>query len=353
MGRTLGRLLGRLPLVVVFVCLPSLGMAQPSPPSADLPAPAPAPAPDSASPGAAPTVSAPPEVQGFDKVLKVDPALGPALALYRQGDYPAAAVAFEKLGRKGSLLAQYYMGEMLSLGLGVKQDRAAAVAWLNEPAKSGLAPAQLVMAEALEASGPQQDFGRAAVLYRLAASYLPVARYRLGLLFMNGRGVDPRPDLAFKLVESAATDGVAEAELVYATMLRDGFGTRPNVVLAMEWFRKAAQKGMPSAQLVMSQAYGVGVGVPKNPALALDWAREAANRGNVDAQLLTGILLARGHGAETDIDQSVYWLEKAARYYIQVGSKNGAILTLVELEKIHPDSELLPQLKGIISPDLK
>ncbi len=324
----MGRLL--VLFVVLAACLPSSGMAQATPPSPEAP-------------------PAAPRSDNFASVLAADPKLAPALALYEQGKFSEAAVEFEKLGRKGSLLAQYYMGEMLVLGLGVKADPAAALVWLQEPAQSGLAPAQLAMGQAFEAEGPQQDLDRAVALYRLASDQLPVARYRLGLMFMAGKGVESRPDLAFKLVESAAVKDVPAAELVYATMLRDGFGTRPNLPLAMEWFRKAAKHGMPNAQLVMAQAYGVGAGVPKDPSLALDWARKAAEGGNVDGQLLTGTLLARGYGvnAATDLDQAVYWLETAGRAFVAVGARNGARMTLVELKKIHPESALIPALQKV------
>jgi tetratricopeptide (TPR) repeat protein len=61
----------------------------------------------------------------------------PAWQAYERGDYALALQLFEPLARAGDADAQYGMALLLSDGLGVPQDRTAAVHWLEQAAAQG------------------------------------------------------------------------------------------------------------------------------------------------------------------------------------------------------------------------
>jgi TPR repeat protein len=284
----------------------------------------------------------------FLDALKADPALAKAAAAADAGRQKEALDRYLILAKKGNVWAAYQAGERYAHGRGTARNSQLAVGWLHPAAEAGFGPAQVLLGELLESDPTVQDKRGAALYYLKAMDTFPKARYRLALMYLNG---DPFPKDEIKaaaLAASAGLTGLPSAQYLYATMLRDGVGVKADPAGSVAWFRMAARAGLPNAQLMLSQAYGTGNGTLENPALALDWARQAAQNGNLDAQLLTGLLLARGHGAATNADQAVFWLEMAAERYIKRGATRGAILTLVELEKVHPESAAIAKLKAFI-----
>ena len=285
----------------------------------------------------------------FLDAIKADPALAKAAAAADAGRQKEALDRYLILAKKGNVWAAYQVGERYANGRGTARNPQLAVGWLHPAAEAGFGPALMLLAELLESDPVVQNKRGAAVYYLKAMETFPKARYRLALMYLNGDPFEKDDQKAAALAITAGMTGLPDAQYLYGTMLRDGVGVEANPAASVSWFRMAARAGLPNAQLMLSQAYGTGNGTLENPALALDWARQAAQNGNLDAQLLTGLLLARGHGAATNADQAVFWLEMAAERYMKRNATRGAILTLVELEKVHPDSAVIDKLKNFIA----
>ena len=83
-------------------------------------------------------------------------------------------------------------------------------------------------------------------------------------------------ETALKELGGAARGGDAEAQYLYATMLKDGMGIEsPDPAAALAWYERAAKAGHPSAQLNL------------------------------------GYMLFRDEGASSDREAGLYWYERA------------------------------------------
>ena len=78
----------------------------------------------------------------------------------------------------------------------------------------------------------------------------PEAQLRLAQLLLDGGSGEERQ--AFSLLVGAAGQGLAEAQYMCATALRDGTGTASDPVAAMGWLQKAAAQGHAAACRVLA-----------------------------------------------------------------------------------------------------
>jgi TPR repeat protein len=75
----------------------------------------------------------------------VEGELNRAKAAMQLKKYDEAAARFEKLARSGNPTAQFYMGRLTAMGLGVAKDLPKAVNWFDLSAKQGHVEAQAVL----------------------------------------------------------------------------------------------------------------------------------------------------------------------------------------------------------------
>jgi TPR repeat protein len=76
---------------------------------------------------------------------QVEGELNRAKAAMQLKKYDEAAARFEKLARAGNPAAQFYMGRLTAMGLGVAQDLPKAVDWFQLAATQGHVEAQAVL----------------------------------------------------------------------------------------------------------------------------------------------------------------------------------------------------------------
>ena len=105
--------------------------------------------------------------------------------------------------------------------------------------------------------------------------------YERGLAYAYGEGVPQNHNNAFKLFESAASQGHASAQYQLAMAYANGQGVTKNTAAAVEWYEKAARQGLTIAQRSLGNAYLNGDGVPPNRPLAFAWYSLLADQGNV------------------------------------------------------------------------
>jgi len=170
-------------------------------------------------------------------------------AAYRSKDYRTAFSGFQKLADQGEAIAQFYLGFMYDIGLGMLKDDQQAAAWYRKAAEQGYVDAQTKMGEMYrEGRGVSKDDQQAAAWYRKAAGQgHTIAQFHLGFMYVNGPGV-PKDD------QQAAA-----------------------------WFRKAAEQGYASAQFSLGLMFATGQGVPKDEQSAYLWWLLASAQGNQDA----------------------------------------------------------------------
>lgn len=101
---------------------------------------------------------------------------------------------------------------------------------------------------------------------------------------------------ALKELTPLAQEGDAKARYKLGTMYAEGKGVPKDDSLASSWYRKAAEHGLSYAQNIMGLAYDIGRGVPKNDSFAQDWYRVAAEQGLKEAQSNLALMYQEGQG---------------------------------------------------------
>lgn len=172
-----------------------------------------------------------------------------AEAHYLRGDYAAALPGFRAAAESGDATAQYLLGSMNELGLGVPQSDFLAVFWYRRAAKQGLAYAQ----------------------------------FNLGFMYANGRGVPKDDREAVRWFRAAAEQGLGDAQAELGMMLRDGRGVAKDDREAVRLFRLAAEQGNASGQANLGFMIDVGRGVPRDEQTAYFWYLLASAQGDETA----------------------------------------------------------------------
>ena len=158
------------------------------------------------------------------------------------------------LAAAGHAEAQYLLGEMLTNGRGVPEDRHEAARWLRKSAAKGYAPAQYML------------------------GYLWA--YGGGGILPNDKPADIKPRFWFR---KAAQQGHAGAQ---RELGKEYLYLPPeNPFAAADWLRKAAERGDGEAQMLLGALYVVGQGVTVNLIHAYKWASLAQKHLTTDAAL--------------------------------------------------------------------
>ena len=138
-----------------------------------------------------------------------------------------------------------------------------------------------------------------------------LAQTRLGIMYLNGYGVERNLKEAFTWFELAANKNYAEAQFFYAACMINGYGTYKNPEQAIPWFKKSAAQGNVRAQAVLSSLYMAGQGTAINYKKAFWWGTKATEAGNADAMLNIGQLYEKGQGVTQNTEKALYWYEQA------------------------------------------
>lgn len=129
-----------------------------------------------------------------------------------------------------------------------------------------------------------KDYGKAVSWYKKAAVKGQVeAKYNLGVLYENGKGVTIDFEKAFKWYLSAGNDGHAGAQLNVGNMYSKGAGVSQNYREAARWYIRAAEQGEMTAQYNIANRYVKGQGVETDAIEAYKWYTIAADRGMEEA----------------------------------------------------------------------
>lgn len=143
--------------------------------------------------------------------------LGKGLDALDRGDYGVALKEFTRLADEGNARAEYRLGTMLAMGLGVTRNYGRAANWLNKAAVQGN----------------------------------PRAENDLAVLYELGWGVPSDPKKASQWFRKAAEQGIGAAQLSLASLYREGRGVPPDRIEAFAWANAATQLGEPRAEKLL------------------------------------------------------------------------------------------------------
>ncbi len=165
--------------------------------------------------------------------------LNEGVAAYGRGEYVQAYREFRTAADAGDIYAQFNLGVMYALGLGVAKDKTVAANWYRKAAEKGLSWAQFNLGQAYEeAYGVDRDEAIAVSWYRKAAEQdYPRAQFNLGLMYARGLGVAEDVVQAYKWFHLAALnrEPYAERNLKNAEKKMTPSQIEAALVLAREW----------------------------------------------------------------------------------------------------------------------
>jgi TPR repeat protein len=189
-------------------------------------------------------------------------------------------------------------------------DRAADPA-LAVPADEDAAPsAQLVQTPAALDGTPAEAGleGDAKLLAQLrdgAAKNDAMAQHDLALLMMEGRLLPRDERAAGELFESAALQGVPNAQYNLGVIYDNGIGRAADDTMAYFWYSAAADQGHVAAQYNLGVAAAQGKGAPRDYAVAALWFERAARGGLPDAQFNLAQMYESGIGLPRDAERAL------------------------------------------------
>jgi TPR repeat protein len=120
------------------------------------------------------------------------------------------------------------------------------------------------------------------------------------------------PD-AIEWFRTAAKAGHAEAKYRLGTMYLDGKGTDKNPPMGRMWFEISAKEGVALAQYKLAEMHEKGIGGGRNPQEAAVWYAKAGEQNYLGAQLTLGAWYKAGEPIAQDFDKAWYWYDKAAQ----------------------------------------
>jgi len=157
------------------------------------------------------------------------------------GDDRKALEYFLQAASVGDRVGKYLAGECYYFGKGAQTDTTKAVEFLQEAAA-------LREPRAMDLLGTHyrrlRQFDRARKNYEdAAAAGYALSLSNLGVLYMNGEGVQRSPEVAANLFKQGAEKGDPSGMFFYASCLQDGLGLPKDAKAASDWFRRSARAG--------------------------------------------------------------------------------------------------------------
>lgn len=184
----------------------------------------------------------------------------------------------------------------------------------REAASQGFDDAKFYLGEIyLQGRGVIQSDSMAAEMFRDAANNGHArAACNLGNMCREGRGVKQSYASAFHWTKKAAVRNNATAQCNLGIMYSQGTGAQQSNSDAVQWYAKAAAQGLAKAQWGLGNALRDGLGVDRDDAKATKCFRDAADQGHPEAQGGLGDMYRFGRGVAQSSDKAVHWYRKAA-----------------------------------------
>lgn len=215
-----------------------------------------------------------------------------------------------ELAERGTPAAQTALGYRLMSGVGAPRDSAEGIRWIRAAASQGDAHAQMLLGSSYAiGKGIEKDPSEAEIWLRRAVDQGNLlAHFQLATVYYQQR----RFAEAAEALRPAADRGLAQAQLLLATLYRVGRGVAVDPEESVRWLRLASDSGNADAQNNLGMALLIGEGVVRDPAESAVWFDRAARQGQPNAQLSLASAYLTGSGVEKDVVRGLAWLEIAA-----------------------------------------
>ena len=150
------------------------------------------------------------------------------------------------------------------------------------------------------------------IMQELAEEGMPLAQYRLGLMYANGLGVEVDESVAMRWLERSVEAEFEDARGPLIEMYMARAVASEDLAAGFQWYERAARLGQPEAQAVLGSYYFTGSVVERDMNEGLRLLRLAADAGDPRAQSNLGYAYASGTGVNRDDEEAFRWYLAAA-----------------------------------------
>ncbi len=151
----------------------------------------------------------------------------------------------------------------------------------------------------------QKNYDTAVMWYKRAAMKGNTgAKFALGVLYEQGKGVGANYNKAIKWFTSAAEDGHVGAQFNLANMYSKGAGTRQNHFMATKWYLRAANQGDGESAYNVANHYAKGEGIGSNLVESYKWYLIAEDLLGKLPEIDNSIQLITTQMKEAEVDQA-------------------------------------------------
>lgn len=244
--------------------------------------------------GLATALPMPAAAQGLDEGELEDLLARPSIALYKayaefkMAKYAEARQIWQALAERNVAESWFNLGILAEDGLGEPRDSRRALEFYERGALAGSTKAQ----------------------------------YRLALLYLDGRLVEPDRSKAERWLEAAAAGGDVDAAR-QLEQLRTGATTddylaarllesEGRMAEAAAAYQRLSAQGNVRARTRLAWQYEAGRGVPRDLGRAAELFTSAAELGDAEAQFALSVMLQTGAGQARDETAARKWLQRAA-----------------------------------------
>lgn len=280
--------------------------------------------------------------------------LSKAIQLYEGKNYTEARKLFLSIAEE-NVTAQYYLGAIYRMGLGIRDNQKEAFKWFLKAAKLGHVESQFLVGCAyagndffIDSETELVRFDRK-ILYSNWLLDTSVWQDSLPFFELSGVGTEPNDAEAYKWISRAAEQGYVRAQVVLADMYDWGdhveedkekamlwyekassnqnteamrklasllYDNKSDITKKIEWLKKAYDLGDQRAVFSLGKVYERDIEEEGHIKQAIHWYKIGAEKHNCfESQLKLGDLALQGIGQNKDISQAVYWYKKAIKTY--------------------------------------
>jgi uncharacterized protein len=256
---------------------------------------------------------------------------------------------FERAAELGYADANYFLGRMFLLGDGVSKDEEKATAYFKDGETSNKCGYALGLAYK-DGRGVKKDEKQATKLFEKhyldlleeAKANDVVSKHLVGACFYYGHGVKPSILKAIEWFQQAAKKRYADSFYMLGMIHETVDEENPKTDEAIGYYEGAAKQGHPYAEYALGTIYlekkmwpkaihyyeraakqnydlaAFSLAMvyrerePKKPEKAYEWFLVAAKQGHREAEYYTGLYNQLGRGTTKNMQQAVFWYERAA-----------------------------------------
>ena len=245
------------------------------------------------------------EEQSFVKVLPDFELLAPLYDLGFEGDFDRGLQAFDD-----------------------KDFRRALIEWLPLAKEEDPRAEYYIGIMFLNGMGVETNYEQGEIWLKLAANRdYTDAQFELGREYVSGVKLTKNVDQGIRWLLSAAKKGHAGAQFGYGLLYQQNKvpltsdlmalytqnrSQEFNYTQAAKWYLMAAEQGHGAAQNNLASLYRNGIGVEQSQEQAFRWYSSAANQGVLDGQYQLALMFEQGIGTIMNLQEALFWHTKAA-----------------------------------------